>query len=78
MDYFKNNYVQIKTPKTGVNFPDLRPYQDKFLEVLNSDKESIVSLQGRQCCDGNTKVTVNGKETTLKNLFEECKNEQLL
>lgn len=77
LDYFKNNYVQIKTPKTGVNFPDLRPYQDKFLEVLNSDKESIVSLQGRQCCDGNTKVTVNGKETTLKNLFEECKNEQL-
>lgn len=48
LDYFKNNYVQIKTPKTGVNFPDLRPYQDKFLEVLNSDKESIVSLQGRQ------------------------------
>ena len=48
LDYFKNNYVQIKTPKTAVNFPDLRPYQDKFLEVLNSDKESIVSLQGRQ------------------------------
>lgn len=48
LDYFKSNYVQIKTPKTGVNFPDLRPYQDKFLEVLKSDKESIVSLQGRQ------------------------------
>ena len=46
--YFKENYVKIITPK-GINFPDLRPYQDDFIDVIVPDEnESIVSLQPRQ------------------------------
>lgn len=46
--YFKDNYVKIKTPK-GINFPDLRSYQDNFIDVLRDDLiEDVVSLQPRQ------------------------------
>lgn len=46
--YFKDNYVKIKT-KAGVNFPDLRPYQNDFIETLLPDEnESIIGLMGRQ------------------------------
>lgn len=46
--YFKDNYVKIKT-KSGINFPDMREYQNGFIDVMNNDNhESIVSLQGRQ------------------------------
>jgi hypothetical protein len=46
--YFKNNYVKIKT-KVGVNFPDLRPYQDDFIELINSpENDAIVGLMPRQ------------------------------
>lgn len=46
--YFKDNYVKIKTPK-GVDFPDLRDYQDNFIDVLKDDLlEDVVSLQPRQ------------------------------
>ena len=47
LDYFMMNYVKIKTNK-GVNFPDLREYQKKFLDVLKDDCESIVGLMPRQ------------------------------
>lgn len=47
LDYFMMNYVKIKTNK-GVNFPDLRSYQKKFLEALTDDCESIVGLMPRQ------------------------------
>lgn len=47
LEYFKNNYVKIRT-KDGINFPELRKYQDDFLKVLDSDAEKIVSLQPRQ------------------------------
>lgn len=47
LDYFMMNYVKIKTNK-GVNFPDLRTYQKKFLEVLKDDCESVVGLMPRQ------------------------------
>ena len=45
--YFKDNYVKIRT-KSGVNFPDMRQYQNEFISLLNSDEESIVGLMGRQ------------------------------
>ncbi len=47
LDYFMMNYVKIKTNK-GVNFPDLRSYQKKFLDALTDDCESIVGLMPRQ------------------------------
>lgn len=46
--YFKDNYVKIKT-KQGVNFPDLRPYQDEFINGLIPDEnEDNLGLMGRQ------------------------------
>lgn len=46
--YFKDNYVKIKT-KAGVNFPDLRVYQNDFITLLqDNQEEAIVGLMGRQ------------------------------
>ena len=46
--YFKENYVKITTPK-GLNFPDLRNYQDDFINVIiPDDNEAIVGLCPRQ------------------------------
>lgn len=45
--YFKDNYVKIRT-KSGVNFPEVRSYQNDFISLLNSDEEGIVGLMGRQ------------------------------
>ena len=46
--YFKDNYVKIKT-QAGVNFPDLRKYQNDFLETIIPDEnESIIGLLSRQ------------------------------
>ena len=47
LKYFKDNYVQIKTPH-GVDFPDLREYQNRFLSEINGDSDSIVALFPRQ------------------------------
>lgn len=46
--YYKDNYVQIKT-KSGVNFPDIRPYQNDFLDAIIPDEnEDNIGLMGRQ------------------------------
>lgn len=46
--YFKDNYVKILTPK-GLNFPDMRKYQDDFIDViLPGENEEIVGLLPRQ------------------------------
>lgn len=46
--YFKDNYVRIKT-KSGVNFPDLRQYQDDFINSIKPDEnEDNIGLMGRQ------------------------------
>ena len=45
--YFKDNYVKIRT-KSGVDFPELRVYQNEFIEELNGDDEGIIGLMGRQ------------------------------
>lgn len=77
--YFKDNYVKIKT-KQGVNFPDLRPYQDEFInEIIPDENEDNIGLMGRQCCSSGTTVNVinNSKEKdmTFEELFNECKKE---
>lgn len=51
--YFKDNYVKIKT-KNGVDFPELRDYQNRFIELLSSDVENIVALLGRQSAKSTT------------------------
>lgn len=46
--YYKDNYVKIKTPK-GVNFPDIRDYQNEFIDlILPDDNENIAGKMGRQ------------------------------
>lgn len=46
--YFKNNYIKIKT-KAGVNFPDFRDYQDKFIDdIIPDENDGIIGLMGRQ------------------------------
>ena len=47
LDYFRENYIKIRT-KDGINFPEMRAYQEGFLNALTSDYETIVSLQPRQ------------------------------
>lgn len=47
LNYFRENYVKIRT-KDGINFPEMRTYQQGFLDALTSDYETIVSLQPRQ------------------------------
>jgi hypothetical protein len=77
--YFKDNYVKIKT-KAGVNFPDLRPYQDDFInDIIPDENEDNIGLMGRQCCSASTSLEIinnsNKKEMTFEELFNECKNE---
>ena len=45
--YFKDNYVKIRT-KSGVDFPEVRQYQNDFISLLDSDEEGILGLMGRQ------------------------------
>lgn len=48
IEYFKDNYIKIKT-KNGVNFPDLREYQNRYIATLNDDdNEDVIGLMGRQ------------------------------
>lgn len=47
LNYFRENYIKIRT-KDGINFPEMRPYQQGFLDALTSEYETIVSLQPRQ------------------------------
>lgn len=60
--YFKDNYVKIKT-KAGVNFPEMRSYQNDFIDVMQDDEnESIVGLMGRQ----------SGKSVTVSIYLAHC------
>jgi len=46
--YFKDNYIKIKT-RNGVNFPDLRVYQNEFINAIIPDEhEGVIGLMGRQ------------------------------
>ena len=70
--YFVRNYCRILT-KEGVTFPEFRQYQIDFLEKMSTGND-VVSSVPRQCVDGETKLTINNSEKTIKNFFEECKN----
>ena len=77
--YFKDNYVRIKT-KTGINFPDLRDYQNQFIDsIIPDDSEDNIGLMGRQCCSASTSISVinksQEKEMSFEDLFNECKEE---
>lgn len=70
LNYFRENYIQIITPK-GVNFPDLRDYQTRFIDALLLDKnETVVGLMGRQCISAETKLDLEDQEISIKELFE--------
>ena len=47
-NYFRSNYLKIKTPTSGISFPDFRPYQDEFIEHILNPYEKLISLQPRQ------------------------------
>lgn len=48
INYFKDNYVKIKTKK-GINFPDLRPYQERVINSISDDANTDnIILMGRQ------------------------------
>lgn len=77
--YFKDNYIKIRT-KSGVNFPELRKYQNDFIdEIVPDENESVIGLMGRQCCSGETKIKISQnnieKEMSFEELFNECKTE---
>ena len=78
LNYFMDNYIKIRTKK-GYDFAELRSYQQRFLDVLNSDSESIVAMLGRQCISGETLITletakVSGEtaKVSIETLFQEC------
>lgn len=78
LNYFMDNYIKIRTKK-GYDFAELRSYQQRFLDVLNSDSESIVAMLGRQCISGETLITletakVSGEtaKASIEMLFQEC------
>ena len=79
--YFKDNYVKIKT-KEGVNFPELREYQNEYIEVLDDDDNpDVIGLMGRQCCSAGTTVKIINnsveQECTFEELFNACKDESV-
>lgn len=81
LHYFKDNYIQIRT-KSGVNFPELRNYQNDFLDtILPDENESIIGLMGRQCCVADTNINIlyndEIKEMNFEELFNVCKKEFL-
>lgn len=75
--YFKDNYVRIRT-KDGINFPEMRDYQNEFISIIEDDEnEDIIGLLPRQCCTAETIITVDNKDITMEELFNECKRENI-
>lgn len=69
-NYFRENYIQIKTPK-GIDFPDMRDYQSRFInKILDDNKDEIAGLLGRQCVSGDTVMDMEDRNRTLKELFD--------
>lgn len=68
--HFRENYIQIMTPK-GVNFPDIRDYQQRLIDaMLDDDNEEVVGLIGRQCIDGSSILNLSDRDVTIKELFD--------
>lgn len=75
--YFKDNYIRIRT-KNGINFPEMREYQNDFISIIEDDEnEDILGLLPRQCCTAETIITVDNKDITMEELFNECKRENI-
>ena len=73
-DYFRRNYIQIKTP-TGIGFPEMRDYQQRLIDaMLDDDNEEIVGLIGRQCIDGDTRLDLEDMNISIKELFDNPEN----
>lgn len=69
-NYFRENYIRIKTPH-GIDFPDMRSYQDRFInELLKDENEEIVGLMGRQCIGGSTVLDMEDRNRTIEELWE--------
>ena len=46
--YFKDNYIRIRT-KDGINFPEMRVYQNEFISIIEDDEnEDVIGLLPRQ------------------------------
>ena len=73
--YFVRYYCKILT-KNGITRPEIRDYQNEFLGMLSSGDDVIASLP-RQCVAGETKITINGNEISIKDFFENSKKELL-
>ena len=73
--YFVRYYCKILT-KNGITRPEIRDYQNEFLGMLSSGDDVIASLP-RQCVAGETKITINGDEISIKDFFENSKKELL-
>lgn len=69
-NYFRENYIQIKAPK-GIDFPDIREYQNRFIDaMLMDEKEEVVGLMGRQCVGAETRLNMIDRDRTIKELFD--------
>ena len=76
LEYFKDNYVKIKT-RSGVNFPDLREYQNEFIKILTNDEnESVVAMMPRQCITAGTMIDV-GSKVSVYSLFSKYKENKI-
>lgn len=73
--YFRDNYVQIKTPTTGISFPDMRPYQNNIIESLVDKDEQVIILSPRQCVSGSTLIQTEDGNITIEAYFHESKSE---
>lgn len=68
-DYFRNNYIKIKT-KSGIGYPELRPYQERFIrKLVDPNNDEIVGLMGRQCIHAQTRVTLENNCLTIEDLW---------
>lgn len=69
-NYFRENYIQIKTP-TGTDFPEIRDYQQRLIDkMLGDEYEEIVGLIGRQCVGGDTILEMMDRNLSIKELFD--------
>lgn len=76
IEYFKDNYVKIKTRK-GVNFPDLRDYQNEFIQILADDEnDSIVAMMPRQCITAGTMIDI-GEKVSVYDLYKRYKPQKI-
>jgi hypothetical protein len=78
--YFAENYYKAQTPN-GFNFIKLHPYQSIVVKDMVENQHYVLMMprQMGKCSHGETKLDIiqdgEQKETSFKDLFEECKVE---